>query len=302
MGFGDLLSQKVEKFLFEESSASTNRKEGLNWERMLRVVVFASVVGIPILHYYYLLLEEFFPGQLPIHIFLKVFCDIFLFTPASILVFFVGIGALEGASLSEIQLQLHQSFLATIKMSLLIWPFASVLNFCLVPVDYRIFFTGCTKQWYQRRVRGVSRGYFRVMEARSLLGWYVYFFTTRPLVTKIFSGAFAMGFGDLLSQKVEKFLFEESSASTNRKGLNWERMLRVVVFASVVGIPILHYYYLLLEEFFPGQLPIHIFLKVFCDIIFLFTPASILVFFVGIGAFFVHTSFDIGIFCRNRCT
>eukprot|EP01126_Amoeba_proteus_P057280 TRINITY_DN7281_c0_g1_i6.p1 TRINITY_DN7281_c0_g1~~TRINITY_DN7281_c0_g1_i6.p1 ORF type:complete len:145 (+),score=30.88 TRINITY_DN7281_c0_g1_i6:47-436(+) len=120
------------------------------------------------------------------------------------------------------------------------------------------------------------------MEATSIFEWYMLFFTNNPLITKIFTGAFAMALGDVLSQKVERYFLNDSSHS-NRRGINWERMLRVVVFASMVGIPCLHYYYLFLEELFPGQLPIHIFLKVFCDI-FLLTPASILVFFVGIGA------------------
>jgi hypothetical protein len=109
MAVGDYLSQKAEKYFFFVEPTAPVMKKDTNWSRLFNVVLFASLIGVPsmfgckatqhsslVLHFYYLFLEFLFPGQNPIHIFLKVCCDVFLFTPLSILGFFAGIGFMEG--------------------------------------------------------------------------------------------------------------------------------------------------------------------------------------------------------------
>jgi len=110
--------------------------------RILRVVIFASCIGAPILHYYYLALEYLFPGLDPWNVVAKIFCDLFLFTPVSILVFFVAIGLMEDKTTQKIQAELEANYLNTLKMGLIVWPIVSGINFIIVPVNFRLFFTG----------------------------------------------------------------------------------------------------------------------------------------------------------------
>jgi len=140
MAIGDFLSQKAEKYFV---LVEHNPRQATNWSRLFNVVIFASLFGVPVLHFYYMLLEFLFPGQSPIHIFLKVCCDVLLFTPLSILVFFAGIGFMEGLTLSEIQQQINSSYLSTLRTSIAVWPLASLVNFYFIATEYRLFFTGC---------------------------------------------------------------------------------------------------------------------------------------------------------------
>lgn len=51
--------------------------------------------------------------------------------------------ATSGQTMSEIQQQIHTSYLSTLRTSIVIWPLASLINFYFISVEYRLFFTGC---------------------------------------------------------------------------------------------------------------------------------------------------------------
>jgi hypothetical protein len=57
----------------------------------------------------------------------------------------------KGLSMSEIQQQIHASYLSTLRTSIVIWPLASLINFYFISVEYRLFFTG-GMYWYDLKI------------------------------------------------------------------------------------------------------------------------------------------------------
>jgi len=130
IGFGDLLSQKLEN------------KKLVDWIRLVRVMAFASFIGAPALHFWYGFLDQSFPEYTVSHVFVKTTLDQCVFTPLSILVFFAALGLGEGLTLDEISHDLKHNFLPTLRTSFFVWPLASFINFCFVQAQFRIVFVG----------------------------------------------------------------------------------------------------------------------------------------------------------------
>jgi len=139
----DLVTQKFETLWVE-----SKKGQDIDISRTVRIVVFFSLLGVPVMHFYYLLLEIIFPGTDITYIISKMIVDLFLFTPITIFAFFVGMGLMEGSSFLRIQQQLKNNYWSSIKKSFIVFPIASFINFFFVPVDFRLFFIGAVSLFW----------------------------------------------------------------------------------------------------------------------------------------------------------
>jgi len=144
LGVGDYVSQKYE-----------NKRE-IDVGRLLRVMLFASLLGAPVLHIWYGLLDSLWPGQNAQNIIIKLLLDQCLFTPLSIVLFFSLLGIGEGKSMKEVGSDLRINFLPTLKTSLTIWPLASFVNFCFIDARYRLVFIGCVSIFWNSYLSSVK--------------------------------------------------------------------------------------------------------------------------------------------------
>jgi len=133
-----------------------NSKKEIDLGRILRVAMFAAVLGVPALNIWYGLLDSQWPGHTLKFVLIKLLLDQFFFTPMSILIFFVLLGFGEGKIFKDITVDLRQNFFSTMKTSLIIWPLASFINFYFVDARYRLVFVGCVSIFWNGYLSSVK--------------------------------------------------------------------------------------------------------------------------------------------------
>jgi len=124
---GDLIEQKREGVKTIDKS------------RSLRMFTVGLSQGPPH-HYFYLLLDKFFPGKTPLVILKKVLLDQILAAPFFALTFIYGASLLEGRSLQQCWLEFKMKFPTIYLFDWLIWPPSQFINFSLVPGQYRVLY------------------------------------------------------------------------------------------------------------------------------------------------------------------
>lgn len=132
MFFGDLIQQEIEY---------QNKKlaKRYDYKRLGRMLLFGLAVG-PVHHYIYINLNKYLPGRSMANIAKKILTDQLLIGPLCILLFFSGLGVLEGKSLDSINSEIKSKFLVVYKMDWVIWPPTQFINFYFVPVKYQIMY------------------------------------------------------------------------------------------------------------------------------------------------------------------
>lgn len=108
--------------------------------RAARMTAMGIMIG-PSVHVWYLTLERFLGKKKDLRTGLtKVAIDQLLFAPIVLVVFISTLSTLEGKSLSEIQTKVRAEFKDLIIANYKLWPAVQVINFTLVPVEYRVLF------------------------------------------------------------------------------------------------------------------------------------------------------------------
>ncbi|KAI0217284.1 Mpv17-like protein 2, partial [Lamellibrachia satsuma] len=130
-GTGDALQQYYEKV----------QKRQKHWDpvRTSHVCWTGAVIG-PMCHFWYRYLEDILPGRTITPVLKKLFLDQVVFTPVYISVFLVMLGCLERATFSEMKRDLLHKGVVLLKADWMIWPPAQLVNFCLLPVQYRVLY------------------------------------------------------------------------------------------------------------------------------------------------------------------
>ncbi|XP_044754931.1 mpv17-like protein 2 [Coccinella septempunctata] len=132
MFFGDLIQQEIE---YQHNKLA----ERYDYKRLGRMLLIGLAVG-PVHHYFYVNLNRYLPGKSMKNIFKKIMTDQLLMGPACIMIFFTGLGLLEGKSLSNINDEIKSKFLIVYKMDWVVWPPTQFLNFYFVPVKYQVIY------------------------------------------------------------------------------------------------------------------------------------------------------------------
>ena len=139
-GFGisflsDFLSQyiecKIEGFDFMQ-------RYGLM--RSMNLAVYNCVVISPTFYYWYRFLAFRYPGSAWRPFLKKLLLDRLLIPPPLILGFFVSQTLMNGGSLKDVEARVEGHYINTLKMNLVVWPAAMLVNFKYIPLQYQVLY------------------------------------------------------------------------------------------------------------------------------------------------------------------
>ncbi|KAG2446470.1 hypothetical protein HYH02_008461 [Chlamydomonas schloesseri] len=126
-------------------TAAAGGRRHVNWARTTRLCLETSLVGTPLAHWWFNLLDaRVLPDDphCPAAVLTKMLLDQLLFAPLGLALFFVVIKLLEGRP-ADIRRSLQTSYVKSLLGGYLLWPAAGLLNFALLPNEYRLLFNNC---------------------------------------------------------------------------------------------------------------------------------------------------------------
>ena len=130
-GMGDITEQ------FFEITAKYQDKWDV--QRTLKLTATGMPVGI-ICHYWYIYLDKHYFHTNHATIFKKVFLSQIIFSPVCIFVFFLTLGFINRSSKEEVYKNLRTKGKRIYLVEWAVWPPASLINFYLVPLRYRVLY------------------------------------------------------------------------------------------------------------------------------------------------------------------
>lgn len=131
MGLGDAMQQTIEK--------SQKKKRSYDWQRVAHMAAVGLVLG-PVVHYWYGSLDRWLPGTQRRTIVKKVLADQLVASPVFLLIFFMGLGTLEGQVAQDSLKEFKTKFPVTWLVEWMFWPPAQAVNFYLLPPQYRVVY------------------------------------------------------------------------------------------------------------------------------------------------------------------
>ena len=132
VGGGDMVAQ-----LFVE------KNKQYDFARTLRFGTFGALAVGPMMHYWYAILQRFFPGDNFASAVKKLACDQIIFAPTIVASFFVGITLLEGNGFDTISRKFASDYIPAMKMNYYIWPAAQTITFTVIPYNLRVPWVSC---------------------------------------------------------------------------------------------------------------------------------------------------------------
>ncbi|CAG9115871.1 unnamed protein product [Plutella xylostella] len=132
MLFGDLIQQEI-----EYRRGLLDRR--YDWARSARMCIVGTALG-PMHHYYYLYLDKFIPKATFLTAMQKIFFDQLFASPGTIILFFLGIGYLEGKNTYKVGSELREKFVYVYLGDCIFWPPVQFINFYFLPSRYRVFY------------------------------------------------------------------------------------------------------------------------------------------------------------------
>jgi len=160
---GDVLAQTLE------------RKPRLQLDRTVRLVTFSMLWSGPSGHYWYKALDSFWGAGLSKSLAMrKMLCDQLIMAPVGLVVFFAGMGALEGQTWTQIKQRCRKDYVSLLLPNWLLWPAVSFINFTYVPQPQRVLFVGTVAVFwnafisfiFNRRAASASAGAVSPVEKR----------------------------------------------------------------------------------------------------------------------------------------
>lgn len=106
--------------------------------RCTRSGVFGALAVGPVFHVWFRTLDRLFPGSGSRQVLSKLAWDQLAMAPVFTSFYFAGMGAMEGASLSEIQSRWSHGFGPTLAANYMIFPLAQGINFAFVPLHLQV--------------------------------------------------------------------------------------------------------------------------------------------------------------------
>ncbi|XP_063216765.1 mpv17-like protein 2 [Bacillus rossius redtenbacheri] len=141
MAVGDLVQQKI------EMHRKFEKKSVFDWNRTGRMFVVGLVSGPP-QHLFYKVLDRLVPQQHLYAVTKKVLWDQFVASPMCILIFFFGLGYLEGHNYGEITAEVKEKFLTVYLADWLVWVPAQYVNFYFLAPKFRVAYVNFITMLY----------------------------------------------------------------------------------------------------------------------------------------------------------
>ncbi|KAK9430122.1 putative integral membrane protein, Mpv17/PMP22 family, partial [Lipomyces doorenjongii] len=128
-GSGDVLSQQ----LVDRRGLAQH-----DFARTCRMALYGGVIFAPATTHWYRFLQQKVILRSPRYTLIaRVTADQCVFAPINLFTFLSSMAMLEGKDVTE---KLSASFITTYKANIMIWPPVQVINFALIPLEYRVLF------------------------------------------------------------------------------------------------------------------------------------------------------------------
>jgi len=125
-------------------TAHANHPPGIDFNSVKRYAIMGTLVFPPILTHWYRWLEAKFPCTSPRVVARKLLLDQFLLTPWVVVLFYIGMAALEGKQDWELTEELREKGFTTFFLDCCYWLPVQYLNFKFVPAFLRVPYIGVT--------------------------------------------------------------------------------------------------------------------------------------------------------------
>ncbi|XP_041375456.1 mpv17-like protein 2 [Gigantopelta aegis] len=128
---GDVLQQQYQ----------INKKTLDSWnkERTTHVAITGFLIG-PLVHYWYLYLDKWFPGRTASILAKKLLLDQLVCSPIYIVIFLVTLNLLEGATWMKIKSDAVYKGGVLYTAEWVVWPPAQLINFYFLPTRFRVLY------------------------------------------------------------------------------------------------------------------------------------------------------------------
>ena len=161
MTCSDIICQQLVKAVQAEPVEEGNEDSliGIDLVRVLQVTVTGLIWSGPITHLWYSTLEKIVRVDHPLGgLLLRMLLDAVIFSPIAVTGYFTVRSILEGSGLDGIQDKLSTRFVPALQGSWKFWPAANIINFSMIPVQYRVLYSNVLSLFWS--------GYLTLLNAR----------------------------------------------------------------------------------------------------------------------------------------
>ena len=138
MAVSDVICQEITK---EAPTRKNEKAPSLDYLRILHVAITGYVWSGPVSHYWYAILNKMVKVEHPIgRLATSIFLDAIIFSPVAVSGYFSVRSILEGTNIEGIRHKLTTRFVPTVVGAWKFWPAANIVNFGVVPLQFRVLY------------------------------------------------------------------------------------------------------------------------------------------------------------------
>ncbi|XP_077286733.1 mpv17-like protein 2 [Arctopsyche grandis] len=142
MATGDLIQQRIERHLHPHTPPKQ-----YDWSRTGRMFTIGLLQGAP-QHWFYFYLDKWLPGTALLTVGRKIVVDQLIASPFCIILFFSGMGIMEGNTVKECGDELNEKFMTVYVADWCVWPPSQFINFYFIPGNYRVIYVNALTMLY----------------------------------------------------------------------------------------------------------------------------------------------------------